>query len=153
MTGTYRILVTGSRTWDDGPAVWEALEAIHPGGRDLIVVHGACPWGADSHAAWWARVHGAAGGITGEPHPADWNAHGKRAGFIRNAEMVSLGANVCLAFLMPCTDPKCRRKEPHGSHGASHCAALAEKAGIPVRRFTPDGRNGAAHPDHAAVHR
>jgi hypothetical protein len=87
-----------------------------------VIVHGACPSGADAMAAEWARDYG----VTAEPHPADWSGCGKAAGFIRNAEMVSLGADVCLAFY----------KQGAGNKGTDHCASQAEKAGIPVRRVT-----------------
>ena len=130
----FRILVTGSRDWDD-----EATLALHlgmasgetPDWRDVVVVHGACPKGADKIADTLARSHK----VRREPHPADWDTYGRAAGFRRNAEMVALGANVCLAFIMPCTDAKCRRPGPHGSHGASHCARLADTNGIETRRF------------------
>jgi hypothetical protein len=56
--------------------------------------------------------------------------------------MVGLGADVCLAFLGPCTSRHCRRVDPHWSHGTSGCAQLAKAAGIPVRPFTSNG--GAA---------
>jgi hypothetical protein len=46
-----------------------------------------------------------------------------QAGLARNRLMVELGADICLAFVR------------NGSRGASHCAALAEEAGIPVRRY------------------
>jgi hypothetical protein len=119
MSEAYRILVTGSREWDDWRTVTTALiEAAEGKPRPVTVVHG-CARGADFIAAQAARkllweV---------EDHPADWNRHGKAAGFRRNAEMVALGADLCLAFIRD------------GSHGATHCADLAAKAGIPVRRF------------------
>ncbi|MBO4273107.1 DUF2493 domain-containing protein [Microbispora triticiradicis] len=135
MPDTFRILVTGSRDWDDHLTIHEALtRARWDAGGPLVIVHGAWPTGADDIAAWWARqyphLH-----ITDEPHPADWNRYGRRAGFRRNAEMVALGADLCLAFIAPCTKRLCPKRKPHGSHGATHTADLAEKAGIPVRRF------------------
>jgi hypothetical protein len=54
--------------------------------------------------------------------------------------MVAAGADLCLAFIDPCTKQGCRKIQPHGSHGASHTADLAEKAGIPTRRFPEDSR-------------
>lgn len=115
-----RILITGSRDWDDQGLI---ADQIHTAqffyGEDLVVVHGSCPRGADQIADEWAAVLG----IEVERHAADWDSLGRRAGFVRNAEMVALGADVCLAFIR------------NGSKGATHCADLAEKAGIPVRRF------------------
>ena len=124
-----RILVTGSRTWDDLDAVWEALDVAAAGHREVVVVHGACPRGADRHAAIYceemAEHYDNQGAVLSEEqHPADWKGHGKHAGFIRNAEMVAAGADVCLAFIRA------------GSAGASHCSGLARSAGIPVRTWT-----------------
>ncbi len=114
-----RILITGSRDWEDWEAVDTAIQnVIGNQWGPHTVVHGTAR-GADSIADYWARYRG----LTPEPHPADWNRYGKRAGFVRNAEMVNLGADVCLAFIR------------NGSRGASMTAELAEKAGIPVRRF------------------
>jgi hypothetical protein len=130
MTNPYRILVTGSRSWDDPAAVHAALEAAYRNTRaaPVVVVHGACPHGADEHArAWAVEMIRQGRPVLEEPHPAYWRPGGKldrAAGFRRNAEMVNLGANVCLAFIKD------------GSRGASHTADLAEKAGIPTRRFT-----------------
>ncbi|WP_460071114.1 SLOG family protein [Streptomyces sp. YKOK-I1] len=125
----YRILVTGSRDWRDADAVFGALHEarIGPGAaHGLVVVHGACPTGADALARGWARLHDELGVIE-EAHPARWRVNGvldRAAGFRRNAEMVALGADVCLAFIKD------------GSRGASHTAGLAEQASIPTRRWT-----------------
>ena len=54
----YRVLVTGSRDWYDQQAIWDALATVArelPADRDLLLVHGACPSGADHMAHEWAR--------------------------------------------------------------------------------------------------
>ena len=126
----YRVLVTGSRDWEDIPTLRRALNDVLTELPNLatpvVIVHGDCPNGADRQASLWVRD--AQGGplfdVTEEKHPANWGLEGKRAGFIRNARMVNLGADLCLAFIR------------NGSRGASHTASLAEEAGIPVRRYT-----------------
>jgi hypothetical protein len=120
-----RILVTGSRTWVHPAHIRRALNdlASEHGHDRLVVVHGACPRGADLLASRWAAEHQHLG-VREERHPADWDRYGKAAGFRRNAEMVAAGAHVVLAFIRA------------GSAGASHTADLAEKAGIPTRRWT-----------------
>jgi hypothetical protein len=113
-----RILVTGSRDWDDKQMIFDVLWAFTYGrGYDFspyTLVSGHCPSGADAlaeslAAAWEWDI---------ELHPADWETYGKRAGFIRNQEMVDSGADICLAF---------RRGN---SKGTTHCGEAAEKAGI-----------------------
>jgi hypothetical protein len=71
------------------------------------LVSGACPRGADRisediWASWGGQI---------ERHPADWDRYGRSACFRRNADMVTAGADVCLAFI------------------------LAASVGIPVRRY------------------
>lgn len=132
-----RILVTGSRTWADKRIIREALATVwHP--RNILV-HGACPTGADMLAEQcWTHW----GGRT-EPHPAetvcqpcrDDCRHGPRRRDRngrsycpvppqrRNRLMVEAGADLCLAFI--------QSKSP----GATECARLAHRAGIPVRLF------------------
>ena len=132
----FRVLVTGSRTWTDQAAIFAALDGVLREHQMVTVVHGACREGADLMAQEWVirNSHNCAGMIQAEPHPADWKTHGKSAGFIRNAEMVAAGAHCCLAFILPCADPQCHRTQPHGSHGATHCADHADRAGIEVHR-------------------
>ncbi|MFF9118314.1 SLOG family protein [Streptomyces massasporeus] len=125
----YRVLVTGSRDWPMPAVVWGALNDVRDEAlitdRSVVIVHGACPRGADDHAVKWCTTATQfVNGVTEERHPANWQINGKRAGFIRNAHMVNLGADLCLAFIR------------NGSRGASHTARLAEEAGIPVRRWT-----------------
>ena len=133
MADTYRILVTGSRDWADENLIAGALlheVSRRPASDTIVIVHGAAR-GADVmanrvalHYEWQI-----------ERHPADWERFGRQADVIRNAEMVKAGADVCLAWIIPCARPGCGGGVPHGSHGATHCADLAAKAGIHVRRF------------------
>jgi hypothetical protein len=121
-----RVLVTGSRTWEAADVIRTALDIIAKEafaiGDELIVVHGACPTGADAIADKWVRdsQHWL---ICAERHPANWRDDGHSAGFKRNERMVKAGADLVLAFIH------------HRSKGASHCANLAEREGITVRRF------------------
>ncbi|NJA56715.1 DUF2493 domain-containing protein [Streptomyces sp. NEAU-H3] len=131
----YRILITGSRGWEDHDLVRAHLTAAVYQQVPAVIIHGGCPIGPDAVASWWVRQHRVIG-LTEERHPADWKTHGRAAGPLRNTAMVGLGADLCLAFISPCTKTTCRRPHPHGSHGATNCADLAEQAGIPVRRFT-----------------
>jgi len=114
-----RVLVTGSRDWLDIHLVRNELAKLIEPNNHLTVVHGACPTGVDAVADLWAQQNA----FINERHPADWKRHKGSAGYRRNAEMVALGADLCLAFIR------------NGSKGATHTADLAEKAGIPVRRF------------------
>lgn len=120
-----RVLVTGSRDWPDISAVFEALSLLYEDGVPFVLVHGACPTGADAMAQEWADEMNRMGySVEVEDHPADWNGPRKRgAGFARNAEMVKLGADRCLAFIH------------NESNGATHCSELAEKAGINTQIF------------------
>jgi len=129
-----RVLVTGSRDWDDRLTIYRGLheyvQSRWPMGYDsenqpvdwvapcdFVLVHGACPTGADSIADDWAINNW----LIPERHPADWEKYGKRAGFIRNSEMVDAGADLLLAFIK------------NESKGATMTLRLAEKAGIPCQ--------------------
>ncbi len=85
---------------------------------DTVIVHGGAR-GAD-HMAHTAAT---ALGMRTEIHHADWATYGKRAGYVRNHHMVQLGADACVAFI--------RNHSP----GATMCATLAQRVGMPVRYF------------------
>lgn len=140
----YRVLVTGSRGCDDPMAIGTALvQAVaRAGDRFVLVVHGDCPTGADMLARRWVRrMQGQGWDVDHEAHPAQGHptedfGPWPNAGPKRNAYMVGLGADECLAFIGGCTSPRCTKAGPHPSHGATGCAVLAEAAGIRVRRWT-----------------
>lgn len=119
-----RILVTGSRDFRDTDLakralVWAANVAGVDNPADVTVVHGDAR-GTDSVLAEVAVSFG----CVIEGHPARWDELGKRAGIVRNCEMVDLGADVCLAFPLS------------SSRGTWHCMREDEKAGIPVVNCT-----------------
>ena len=120
-----RILVTGSRDVDEA-ARWLICSVLNAtlidaerGGwaQGVTIVHGAAR-GVDTVAASWVRPP-----LVNEGHPADWAGLGKRAGMVRNLHMVSLGADLCLAF---------PRRSSVGTWG---CIRAAADAGIPVRIY------------------
>ncbi len=145
---TWRILVTGSRDWADHSVIDRAIiqyiaeNAVvetdshgFPTNWDAatwVVVHGHCPTGADAWADEFAANHL----LQADRFEADWRKYGQRAGFMRNSDMVNAGADICLAFVNPCTKESHRDQPPHGSHGTVDCIKKAHDFGIPVRIFT-----------------
>lgn len=126
---TFRVLVTGSRIIDGhGRAKVHAVLAricapILDQGHPVVIVQGECSYGeggVDRAARDWAEQ---TAGVQSEGHPADWRAIGKAAGPRRNAHMVSLGADICVAFPAP------------GSRGTWDCLQKAADAGIPGRVY------------------
>ena len=115
-----RILVTGSRDWDDAKQVSDALlDATKDICEPITLVSGACPTGADKFAEDYAKLWG----WTIERYPADWNTYGRSAGPIRNKVMVESNPDICLAFIK------------NNSKGASGTANLARSKGINTVKF------------------
>ncbi|YCK35152.1 SLOG family protein [Actinomadura sp. ATCC 39365] len=149
---TYRILITGSRTWSDERIIWDAIthaidQAAANGEHEFVVVHGHCPRGADAiadfycadQAGWRDNANQV---LAVERYPADWarcspacppgpHRRNGRAGFTycplaghhRNQQMVDLGADILLAFIR------------NNSRGATDCTRRARAAGIQVREW------------------
>lgn len=111
-----RVIVCGSRRWHDRDLIALVLSGLMiERGWNPVIVHGACR-GADRIADEEA---GKLGFLT-DPHPADWDKHGKAAGPIRNREMAQLGADLCIAF------------GPTPGSGTKDMVDRAAKHGIPV---------------------
>lgn len=105
-----RILVSGSRTWPFPEMIWRKLDAYYKqADGDLVLVHGACPRGADAQAEEWAAAHP---DVAVERYHADWATYGRGAGPRRNQLMVDLGADVCLVFILndSCGAADCMRR-------------------------------------------
>lgn len=115
-----RVIITGSRDLREAKEVYDALYAeknLAGGAFNLTVIHGDCPTGADRYAHKWCSWFPQ---VVEEKYPADWDAHGKAAGPIRNKVMVDLGADVVRAF-------------PRGeARGTMNCVGYAKEAKIPV---------------------
>lgn len=129
----WAVLVTGSRTWTDAYRIRRELDARLAEHGPLLLIHGACPRGADAIADRWGVGH--YDDVVVDRYPARWGEHSRAAGHIRNLEMVALGPDECLAFIND------------GSKGASHCASAAARAGIPTQVFRSQG-GGEALPTH-----
>lgn len=114
-----RILITGSRTYTDKDNIRNAIISVLDQ-YDLLpkyctLVHGGAS-GADTLAG---NIWDSLAGVV-EVHQADWNNYGKKAGTLRNKEMVDKGADICLAF------------PDENSVGTWDCIKRASRAGIPV---------------------
>jgi len=111
-----RLLITGSRTWDDYNYILKTLTDFETNSPDknIVLVSGECPDGADR----LCEIAAKALGWEIELYPADWNQYGKRAGFLRNEQMVNTQPDVCIGFVR------------NRSKGGSMTVRLADKAGI-----------------------
>ena len=114
---SFRVLVCGGRDFNRPEVVHSALEAIEGMCAhlelEMVVIHGACPRGADAavrscRASFWVM-----------PYRADWKAHGRAAGPIRNQQMIDEAhPDMVLAF--------------PGGRGTADMVRRARKANIRV---------------------
>lgn len=117
ITQPRRILVCGGRSFEDLDLMYDVLDEYTPplGVDEPVVMHGDAR-GADALAAQAALDLG----FWVEAHPAEWKAHGKAAGPIRNRQMLDMKPDLVIAF--------------PGGRGTADCVGEAERRGIPVRR-------------------
>lgn len=82
-----KLLVCGGRNYSDKGELWSVLDeylAVH--GDRLIIIHGACPTGADDLADKWAQARE----VDCLRVPARWNSTTpvRAAGPLRNKRMI-----------------------------------------------------------------
>lgn len=112
-----KIIIAGGREFSDYELL--ALEAktfIEEIDTDIVEIVSGKARGADSLGEKWAKEQG----HTIKEFPADWEKHGRSAGYLRNSEMANYATH-CLCFW----DGK--------SKGTKHMIDLATKKGLMVK--------------------
>jgi hypothetical protein len=111
----FKLVVAGGRRFGNYVMVKKWLDKvlkIHP---NLVIVSGNAK-GADSLGERWADENN----LPCEKYPADWNKHGKRAGYIRNTEMAEI-ADAVIVFW------------DGSSKGTANMVKIAKELNIPVK--------------------
>lgn len=109
-----RVLVCGGRDFADAAAIDRALNGLAKSAVIDCIIEGNAR-GADRLAGFWARKRG----IPNLKFNADWIAHGKAAGPIRNQRMLDEGRpDLVIAF--------------PGGRGTADMVRRAREAGVEV---------------------
>jgi len=89
----YRLIIAGGRDFNDAVLLASVMEPVITNvttqGLQLIIISGTAR-GADTLGARYARDNG----IAVEEYPADWDRHGKSAGYKRNEQMADVADGV-----------------------------------------------------------
>lgn len=113
-----RLLVCGGRHFDDWDLLSLELMRLLGNGPIDLIIHGGAP-GADRLAQEFADM----GGIHSRSFAADWKAHGKAAGPLRNQQMLDEGKpDLVMAF--------------PGGTGTADMVRRAKAAGVPVKEIS-----------------
>lgn len=89
-----KVIIAGSRGMTDQAAMFAALDRIiGPRKHAIAAVLCGDARGADTIGRRWAEHHG----IPVQRYPADWDSHGRSAGYRRN-EVMAQNADVLVAF-------------------------------------------------------
>ena len=113
-----RVIICGSRYWDDAARIESVIEALTNLDPDLTVIEGGA-LGADRLARDVARNWG----LEVEEYPAIWSHYGKAAGPKRNQQMLDSGVDLVIAF----------HHDLASSKGTADMVRRAKKLGVPVR--------------------
>ena len=118
-----RVIVAGSRTWSDYALLAKELDRLTNklDRKKLVILSGGAD-GADKLGEKWCFERM----VSYQRFPADWHKYGKRAGHIRNSEMLEEGkADALIAFWNG------------SSPGTADIIRKARKKGIKVRVIRP----------------
>lgn len=115
----FRVVVAGSRHFEDYELLTERLDHLLSKHDDVVVVSGTCR-GADTLGERWAAEHG----YPVERFPADWSSHGRAAGPIRNAAMADVADAVVIFWV---------DDSPTGSRGCRSMLSCAQERSLPIR--------------------
>jgi hypothetical protein len=107
-----KIAIIGSRNFSDWGLVASTLEPYL--GKVTLVISGGAK-GADFLGERWAKLND----IETLIFPADWDKFGKRAGYLRNTDIIK-NCDLCIAFW------------DSVSRGTSHSISLCNKYNKPV---------------------
>ena len=124
MSDELRIIIAGSRDFNDYELLKrEVLNIVKYDNRpkEYVKIVSGCARGADTLGERFAKEFG----LEVNRFPADWDNLGKRAGYVRNAEMAKFAvADGNYGLLIAFWDGK--------SKGTKHMIDLAEKNGLEV---------------------
>lgn len=123
MSSSIKILVCGGREYDDMDRMIRELDKIVKEYDHVTIIHG-CARGADSMAGEYASMRG----YDVEEYPAQWDKHGRRAGPIRNLQMLNEGnPDIVVAF--------------PGGRGTAHMTAISIEKSVFVKIILEIGKN------------
>ena len=89
------LIIAGGRDFDDYPLLCKSLDHLLKNtDKSTITVFSGQAKGADSLGEQYAKQRH----IPVKHFPADWDKHGKKAGILRNQEMLDAGASHLVAF-------------------------------------------------------
>lgn len=91
-----RIIVAGSRGYENRKEFHEVLCAYLERfeGKNILFISGEAPTGADDLIIRWCKRYK----FPCKLMPADWDGLGKRAGYVRNAEMAKIGTHLLVFY-------------------------------------------------------
>lgn len=116
-----RIIVAGGRDFNDVGLLSKSLDKLLTGLNDDIQIISGAARGADSLGEEYAVKNGYQVAV----FPADWNRHGKRAGYLRNMQMAQYAIrDACKGMLVAFWDGE--------SRGTKHMIELATGYGLEV---------------------